>query len=122
MIIKRTSLTDDTGRDYMNPADKAEQIIVKPAVPDPTIRQMFGNFTRATARFVKAGFPTVSEATYRERLGKCRKCPQGLWDEDARLGYGRCRHASCGCGKLKQLMATEQCPIGEWPAVSRQLT
>lgn len=84
----------------------------------PTWLELFSNFARASAKWVLAGFPLVSEQVLKRRLGP-KGCGVGLpegercphFEPDAFAGAGRCR--LCGCGsKLKAHMATEKCPDG----------
>lgn len=79
---------------------------------EPTLADMATNFAKATAGWVTAGFPVVSESEYDRRLAICRSCQ--FWDESARLGYGKCNHKSCGCGKGKLWMGSQSCPEKLW--------
>lgn len=56
------------------------------------------------------GFKKVTQKAYQRRLDICRKCE--FWEENVRLGYGKCQ--KCGCGKGKHWLPHEQCPIGKW--------
>lgn len=80
---------------------------------DPTLSEMVANYGRATVRDIKAGFKRVSESVFLERLATCRACSK--WDEDARLGFGKCRHRDCGCTKSKLHRVAEKCPLDRWP-------
>lgn len=62
----------------------------------------------ALARWAKEGFPVVDDATLFDRSAHCALCP--AWDALA----GRCME--CGCYSLKHWLATERCPLGNWPA------
>ena len=66
-------------------------------------------FGQSMAQWAKSGFK-VSQAAYEKRMRICRACE--FWQEDSRLGYGKC--LKCGCGKGKQWLPHEQCPIGNW--------
>jgi hypothetical protein len=57
-----------------------------------------------------SGFLKVQNHVYEKRMAICRKCE--FWEENARLGYGKCK--KCGCGKGKHWLPHEQCPIGLW--------
>jgi hypothetical protein len=84
---------------------------------EPTMAELAVNFGGAVAHWLAAGLPVVSEAAYQARAAACGSCE--LWDGRARLGFGKCRAAGCGCTKLKWLLATERCkhPGGSrWPA------
>lgn len=61
-------------------------------------------------QWARSGFAKVSGETYLKRMEICRGCE--FWEENARLGYGKC--LKCGCGKGKQWLPHEQCPIGKW--------
>lgn len=86
----------------------------RPALPpEPSAAELAANFFGALGRWVAAGLPVVSEATHRGRMAACRACPH--WDELARAGLGKCRAPGCGCTRLKHWLATETCPLGQWP-------
>lgn len=78
-----------------------------------------GNFMGATVRTIAAaavGEPILaSSEQYRSRLKICRSCPSGMWEEEARLGLGKCR--ACGCTRAKFAVAGELCPLGHWPSL-----
>jgi hypothetical protein len=57
-----------------------------------------------------SGFLKVQNHVYEKRMAICRKCE--FWEENARMGYGKCK--KCGCGKGKHWLPHEQCPIGLW--------
>jgi len=82
---------------------------------EPDAMEMAGNFTRAVARWVKAGAPVVSEADYQARSAICAPCE--YWDGSARMGLGKCKAPGCGCTSLKRWLATEVCTQGKWPAL-----
>lgn len=73
------------------------------------MRKMAINFNKSMVKWAQSGFK-VSQEAYDKRMVICRGCE--FWREDARLGYGKC--LKCGCGKGKQWMPHEQCPIGKW--------
>lgn len=81
-------------------------------VAPPTIVELLGNFAGAIGRIARRGLRFVDASAYAARLEQCRGCPQ--WDEAGFAGLGRCRHRKCGCSRLKLLLATESCPIGNW--------
>jgi hypothetical protein len=68
------------------------------------------NFARSMKNWAKAGFKTVSEDKYKERLKICRSCD--FWSEKANYSLGRCE--KCKCTKMKLKLATESCPIDKW--------
>jgi hypothetical protein len=68
------------------------------------------NFAKSMKNWAKAGFKTVSEDKYKERLNICRSC--NFWNEKANYSLGRCE--KCKCTKMKLKLATESCPIGKW--------
>jgi hypothetical protein len=68
------------------------------------------NFAKSMKNWAKAGFKTVSEDKYNERLNICRSC--NFWNEKANYSFGRCE--KCKCTKMKLKLATESCPIGKW--------
>jgi hypothetical protein len=68
------------------------------------------NFAKSMKNWAKAGFKTVSEDKYKERLNICRLC--NFWNEKANYSLGRCE--KCKCTKMKLKLATESCPIGKW--------
>jgi hypothetical protein len=89
---------------------------VRDLPPEPTAAELVANFAGATARWVGAGFPVVSEAVYAARTAACEACE--LWVAEARLGLGKCLAPGCGCTKLKRWWASEKClhPDGpRWP-------
>lgn len=91
-----------------------------PPLPEPTRLEMMGHAGTALVKWVKAGAPIVPAHVRVNRYAVCMSCE--LWDDEARLGLGKCTHSSCGCTKLKLALATESCPIGKWPAYKGQLT
>lgn len=70
------------------------------------------NAVGALTTWAAAGFPVVDESTLFARSAHCALCPR--WDARA----GRC--LECGCYSLKHWLATEQCPLGHWPAAPLQ--
>lgn len=83
-----------------------------PAAAGPTIAEMAVNFTGAVSRWVTAGMPVVAKEEFDRRLAICRGCE--FWDENARMGLGKCNAPGCGCSKGKLMLATERCPIKKW--------
>lgn len=69
-----------------------------------------GRLRASMAQWVKHGFPRVAEEIYTNRIQACRACE--FWEEHSRLGYGKCK--KCGCGRAKQWLPHESCPIGKW--------
>lgn len=76
--------------------------------PDP--RTMASNFGKTMVHWAKEGFGRVSNEVYNKRIDICRKCE--FWEENVRLGYGKCK--KCGCGKGKHWLPHEKCPIDKW--------
>lgn len=72
---------------------------------------------KSMGEWAEDGFGTVSQEIYDYRLGICRKCE--FWEEDAMLGYGKCK--KCGCGKGKHWLPHESCPIGLWQAEKKEI-
>lgn len=87
----------------------------KPEPTEPTLAELAGNFGAAMVRWSAAGFSTVTEQTYHGRAAACESCH--FWDGSARLGLGICKAPGCGCTRFKRWLATERCPLGQWPAV-----
>lgn len=76
------------------------------AIPAPFEQGL--TFAAAMLRWTAKGFPVVSESAHFNRSVACSLCPS--WDA---IGQ-RC--LKCGCGDLKHWLATERCPLGNWPA------
>ena len=74
----------------------------------PTLREMAENFTKAAAIIARS---RAKCEVFVERLEGCRSCPEGLWDENARFGAGKCNHPKCGCTMAKMLYAVMRCPL-----------
>lgn len=89
--------------------DRVVAVETRSVVP-PGFIEMATNFVLATKRDIENGFERVSEDEYEMRLRACRNCEH--WEEEARLGLGRCR--KCGCTRLKHRRKSERCPIGKW--------
>jgi len=66
----------------------------------------------AMVRWEATGFKTVDTNGYYARYAICLRCP--LWDDKARLGFGKCNHVQCGCTKAKLWLPSESCPDGKW--------
>lgn len=66
----------------------------------------------AMVRWEATGFKTCDTNEYYRRYAICLQCP--LWDDTARLGFGKCKHPKCGCTKAKLWLASEACPDGKW--------
>ena len=95
---------------------------VEPVAPlvlhEPTTAELVGNFAIAMGRWIKAGFPVLTEEQYQQRSRICDACE--MWDASARLGLGKCKAPGCGCTSIKRWLKTEQCkhPDGsKWPAL-----
>jgi hypothetical protein len=82
----------------------------------PTVKTMSKGFWNSMKTWAKEGFETVTPDIIEHRLSICRGCE--LWDEDARLGFGKCNHTGCGCTKLKLWLPHESCPLKKWTSVS----
>lgn len=54
----------------------------------------------------------VGREVFKARHNVCLKCE--YWSEGARLGLSKCRHAGCGCTRIKLHLKTEKCPLGKW--------
>lgn len=91
------------------------EILPAPAHEDgPSLVDLARNFAGATARWVTAGLPVVTQEVYAGRAVICGGCE--YWQADARLGLGECTAPGCGCTSLKLWLATERCPEGKWAA------
>lgn len=84
----------------------------KPAT-EPTLAELASNFSTALGKWIAAGVPVVSQSLYEARAAACAACH--LWDAEARAGLGKCNAPGCGCTMFKRWLATERCPLGEWP-------
>ena len=88
-----------------------------------TPKKLLANFAESVAQITKRhrkdGVVFVDRETYVRRITACRACPEGLWDEEARFGAGKCNHPGCGCTKGKMLFAAMQCPLDppEWESM-----
>jgi len=96
----------------VSPIPRAGNSAPLPSLPPPTIWQMVGNFAEATKDWAAKGFPVVQSSEFDRRLSLCRACE--FWEEEARLGAGKCNHTECGCSKLKHWLATSKCPLKLW--------
>jgi hypothetical protein len=83
------------------------------APPEPRFVDSAENLAKAIGRWIKGGFAVASAETIGKRKAACEACP--YWEGDARLGLGKCKHAKCGCTKLKWWLETETCPDNRWP-------
>lgn len=79
---------------------------------EPSLLDMAKNFKKSTINWIKSGFKIVSKNQFNKRLKICRKCEK--WDEDVRLGLGKCKAQGCGCTKLKLWLQSENCPLHKW--------
>jgi hypothetical protein len=78
---------------------------------EPTLVELAANFTKATARWIKAGLPVATKAETKARKAICLICEHHRPDAT----FLKC--AKCGCSKVKLWLATERCPIGKWESV-----
>jgi len=72
--------------------------------------ELLANFSESSVRWVKAGFPLVTEDVLNDRMETCQACDR--WDKTAYAGFGRCME--CKCSKIKLHWETETCPLGKW--------
>lgn len=95
-----------------DPHEKARlrHAALREASRPPGLASQAASALKSSARFVSSGFKRVSNEVYNHRINICRACE--FWEEDARMGYGKCK--KCGCGKGKHWLPHEQCPIGKW--------
>jgi len=103
-MVLKDSYTDRRG----NLQIKHENLAA--ALENPPPENMMKKFTGSMNQWVKSGFKKVGPEVYQKRMEICRKCE--FWQENVRLGYGKC--LKCGCGKGKHWLPHEQCPIGKW--------
>jgi hypothetical protein len=69
----------------------------------PSLFKMIANFAKASAEYVAAGMPSVTEDEYRKRLETCLGCPN-LVEETKQCGL-------CGCYiEQKASWQTAKCP------------
>jgi hypothetical protein len=78
----------------------------------PNSKAMVRNFLSSMHGASKGGFKHVPAEVMEVRLTRCRACD--YWDENARFGFGKCKHPECGCTKAKLWLARERCPQGFW--------
>lgn len=114
------------GRDHSTPKSNTPSVHEPESAPkiivhkEPTLWEMEQNFEAHVEQIVRGYVKNrellVSKEQFLTRLNEgCRKCPQKLWNEDARLGLGKCMHKDCGCSKFKLWFKVLKCPIGAWP-------
>lgn len=86
-----------------------------PADPTPVDLATHAAFAawRAASAAARGDSLFVTPETLAARTAACSACD--LWDPRARFGLGKCRHAKCGCTKLKRWLTTESCPLTLWP-------
>lgn len=82
----------------------------------PSVKAIVGNLFSALAREFKGGFKVVAKNIFESRLTTCRSCP--YWEDDARMGLGKCNHPKCGCTRLKLHLASQSCPQNLWGATA----
>jgi hypothetical protein len=111
------------GEEFVIPDEAFAKFRERWAPKGPTLVEMAANFTKATARWVLAGCPIVSEEVMKRRMGP-DGCGLGLPEGERCKNFdpvtlgGRCR--LCGCGaQWKAAWATEKCPDGRagWATV-----
>lgn len=71
---------------------------------------------RALRSWVSAGLPIAPPVTRKARLSACAGCD--LWNPEGNMGFGECKHPSCGCSQFKAWLLTETCPHpkgSRWP-------
>ena len=68
----------------------------------------------AMIRWMKRGFPIVTEEILAERKSTCATCE--WWEPKGFFHTGQCR--KCGCSTAAKLaIPTEACPVGKWPSL-----
>lgn len=82
----------------------------------PSVTQMAKNLGSAAVGFAKSGFSMATPDQVAYRMDICSRCE--FWKPDARFGLGKC--LKCGCTSMKQKLASSVCPIGSWPALSKE--
>lgn len=103
---------------FANRSDLGKKTPPKQKLKSPTLGQMVVNFNEAVKEWMEAGLPVVSEVQYSDRLRVCRGCE--FWEENARLGLGKCTHPQCGCTKFKLWLGTSRCPVKKWKESPRR--
>ena len=69
----------------------------------PSLFKMIANFAKASAEYMSAGMPSVTEEEYRERVEACHECPNLIKDKN------QC--SLCGCFiDQKASWQTAKCP------------
>jgi hypothetical protein len=69
----------------------------------PSLIKMLANFAKASAEYIAAGMPSVTEEQYRKRVETCHECPNILKDTK------QC--GLCGCYiEQKASWQTAKCP------------
>lgn len=79
------------------------------------LAEMATSFFESASKFAASGFKVTPIEILSKRLSECERCenlqPKGFG------GTGQC--GICGCSiKIKTRMATTECPIFKWRAVS----
>ena len=85
------------------------------SLPEPSRMEMMGHAGEALGKWAASGFKIAPPVVRSIRYQICLGCT--FWDDQARMGLGKCRHSKCGCTKLKLALGTEACPLGKWPAI-----
>ena len=81
----------------------------------PGIVQLGYRYTRALARWIKAGRPVRNQEEISEIYEICRQC------RTLDTATNSCKYCGCRIGNHsnpllnKIAMATERCPVGKWP-------
>lgn len=69
----------------------------------PSFLKMIANFAKASAEYVSAGMPSVTQEEYEERISTCHECPNLIKDKN------QC--SLCGCFiDQKASWQTAKCP------------
>lgn len=93
----------------------------EPVLPEPvppTITDMAKSFFKSAAVFVASGLARTPLEPLQARLDACKVCR--YWNPEGFAGTGSCRQ--CGCStQVKLRMATSECPMGYWQAVTPQV-
>lgn len=72
-----------------------------------TWNEVWKHLRHSLETWKEAGFPLTPLADYRERIRRCKSCPQGQYK------WYQCRHCKC-IVYSKAALATEGCPLQVW--------
>lgn len=115
IITGRKRISKGVTVDLPLPSAKPKQALTVNGGPQPasvkTVTKAV-NVVKAMYRWALSGFDVADKPEAERRIAICRACPN--WAEDGNAGFGECRHPSCGCTKMKTILQTEKCPIGNW--------